>query len=362
MFTANSLNCLSEAIGMALPGNGTIPAVYAERIRLAKYAGYQIVQLLKKNITSRKIMTFNAFLNAIAVDMALGCSTNTVLHLPAIANEAGIELPLEIFDKISRKTPHLVNLKPAGIHDMEDLYQAGGVYAVMKNLSKKKLLYLEELTVTGKTLKENLKNVSVKREDVIRDISSPYHREGGIAILKGNLAPQGAVVKQSAIDEDVLKGEYRARVFDSEESAAKAIYRGEIKKGDCIVIRYEGPKGGPGMQEMLTPTSALVGMGLGKDVALITDGRFSGGTRGIAVGHISPEAAEGGPIAILQDGDIIEIDIPERKLNVKLTEEEIEDRYKHLKIRNLKIGKGYLSRYARLVSSANTGAIFKEEK
>lgn len=358
MFTANSMNCLSEAIGMALPGNGTIPAVYAERIRLAKYAGYKIVELLKKNITARKIMTFNSFLNAITVDMAIGCSTNTVLHLPAIAKEAGIELDLDLFDKISKKTPHLVNLKPAGEHDLEDFYQAGGVYAVMKNLSKKNLLQLEELTVTGKTLKENLKNVEVKREDVIRGVSSPYHKEGGIAILRGNLAPLGAVVKQSAVDKDVLKGSYRARVFDSEEEAAEAIYKGTIKKGECVVIRYEGPKGGPGMQEMLTPTSAIVGMGLSKDVALITDGRFSGGTRGIAIGHISPEAAEGGPIAILKDGDIIEIDIPQRKLNVKLTEEEIKERFKKLKIKEPKIKKGYLSRYAKLASSANTGAVF----
>lgn len=361
MFSANSMNCLSEAIGMALPGNGTIPAVYSERIRLAKYSGTKIMELLQKDIKPRDIITLNSIKNAIAIDMALGCSTNTVLCLSAIANEVGIKIDLNLFNKISEKTPHLVNLKPAGEHDLEDLYQAGGVPAVMKILSKKRLINLDERTVSGKEVRENIKDAEIKREDVIRTLNNPYHKEGGIAILWGNLAPDGAVVKQSAVAEEMLKRECKALVFNSEESAAKAIYSGKIKKGECIVVRYEGPKGGPGMQEMLAPTSAIVGMGLDKDVALITDGRFSGGTRGAAIGHISPEAAEGGPIAILKDGDIIEIDIPNKRLNVKLSDDEIKDRLAKLKPHQPKIKTGYLARYAKLVTSASTGAVFRED-
>lgn len=360
MFTANSMNCLAEAIGIALPGNGTIPAVYSERLRLAKYSGQKIVELIEKDIRPRDIITHNSVCNAICVDMALGCSTNTVLHLCAIANEAGIKLDLELFDKISEKTPHLVSLRPAGENDLENFHLAGGVPAVMKELSKKKLIFLDEMTVSGKKVRENIKHSEIKDKDVIRTIDNPHHKKGGIAVLRGNLCPDGAVVKQSAVAEEMLKGNYTARIFNSEEDAAKAIYSNKVKKGDCVVIRYEGPKGGPGMQEMLTPTSALVGMGLDKDVALITDGRFSGGTRGAAIGHISPEAAEGGPIAILQDGDIIEIDITAKKLNVKLSDEEIKNRLGKLKPYEPKIKTGYLARYAKLVTSASTGAILKK--
>lgn len=359
MFTANSMNCLTEVLGMGLPGNGTIPAVYAERVRLAKKAGMQIMKLVEQNICPRDIMTPAAFENALTVDMALGCSTNSVLHLTAIAHEAGVEINLDIVNEVSARTPNLCRLSPAGSHHVEDLYAAGGVQAVMKELSKKDLLNLELITVTGKTVGENIKNAEVLDYSVIRPIDNPYSHTGGIAVLRGNLAPDGAVVKRAAVAPEMMVHEGPARVFDSEEEAFEAILGGKIKKGDVVVIRYEGPKGGPGMKEMLSPTSAIAGMGLDKDVALLTDGRFSGATRGASIGHISPEAMEGGPIAIVKEGDIISINIPEGQLNVKISPEEMEKRLKDWKTPEPKIKGGYLGRYARLVTSASTGAVLK---
>jgi dihydroxy-acid dehydratase len=360
MFTANSMNCLSEAIGLALPGNGTIPAVMAERQRLAKEAGKKIMELVAKDIKPRDIATIKAFENAIHVEMALGSSTNTVLHLPAIAHEAGIKLDLNLFNKISAETPNLCKISPAGPSHLEDLHAAGGVTAVMGELMKKKMLHTDIITVTGKTVKEVVGKAESLDVSVIKKIDAPYSPDGGLAILFGNLAPLGAVVKKSAVDPSMLVHSGPARIYNSEEEAMKAIMEGEINKGDVIVIRYEGPKGGPGMREMLSPTSALAGVGLDKDVALITDGRFSGGTRGAAIGHVSPEAQEGGPIGILKEGDIIEINIPARSLNVKLTDEEIKKRSAEWKQPDYKVKTGYLNRYAKLVTSANTGAIFKE--
>ncbi len=359
MFTANSMNCLTEVLGLGLPGNGTIPAVYAERIRLAKKAGMQIMELVRKDIKPSDILTHKSFENALAVDMALGCSTNSVLHLTAIAHEVGIKIDLDIINEISEKVPNLCRLSPAGKHYIQDLYAAGGVQAVMKELSRKGLLHLDLMTVTGKTVGENIENAEVKNFEVIRSIDNPYSPTGGIAVLKGNLAPDGAVVKRSAVAEEMLVHRGPAKVFDSEESAIEAIYRGQIVKGDVVIIRYEGPRGGPGMREMLSPTSAICGMGLDKDVALITDGRFSGATRGASIGHVSPEAMEGGPIALVKDGDIISIDIPNGKLNVEISDEEMERRRAAWKAPAPKITKGYLGRYSRLVTSASTGAVFR---
>jgi dihydroxy-acid dehydratase len=358
MFTANSMNCLSEAIGLALPGNGTIPAVFADRIRLAKETGKKIMELVKKNLTPKKLITKESFENAIAVDMALGCSTNTVLHLLAIAKEAGIDINLKTFDEISKKTPVLAKLIPAGDHGVLDLHFAGGIPAVMKELSKLGIINLDVKTVTGKTLRENLKGVEVLNYEVIRPVKNPYHKEGGIAILYGSLAPEGAVVKTSAIVPKMLKYSGRAKVFNSEEEAYQAILDGKIKPGDVLVIRYEGPKGGPGMREMLSPTSAIIGMGLGDSVALITDGRFSGGTQGACIGHVSPEAAEGGPIALVEEGDIIEIDIPQRRLDLKVSKEELERRRKKWKPPQKKL-KGVLKKYYNLVQSGAKGAILE---
>jgi dihydroxy-acid dehydratase len=358
MFTANSMNCLSEAIGLALPGNGTIPAVFADRIRLAKETGIKIMELVKKDLTPKKLITKESFENAIAVDMALGCSTNTVLHLLAIAKEAGININLKTFDEISRRTPVLAKLIPAGEHGVVDLHFAGGIPAVMKELSKLGIIHLDVKTVTGKTLKENLKGVEVLNYEVIRPVEKPYHKEGGIAILYGSLAPEGAVVKTSAIVPKMLKYSGRAKVFNSEEEAYQAILEGKIKSGDVLVIRYEGPKGGPGMREMLSPTSAIIGMGLGDSVALITDGRFSGGTQGACIGHVSPEAAEGGPIALVEEGDIIEIDIPQRRLDLKVPEKELEKRRKKWKPPQKKL-KGVLKKYYNLVQSGAKGAILE---
>lgn len=360
MFTANSMNCLSEALGLALPGNGTIPAVMASRLRLAKYAGKRVMDLVEKDIKPRDIADIGAFENAMHVEMALGSSTNTVLHLPAIAHEAGIQLDLDLFNSISAHTPNLCKISPAGESHMEDLDRAGGIRAVMGELIRKDLLHLNKITVTGKSLKEDIGSARSLDETVIRPIESPYSPDGGLAILFGNLAPDGAVVKKSAVDSSMLKHSGPARIFESEESAMEAIMAGMINKGDVVVIRYEGPKGGPGMREMLSPTSALAGAGLDKNVALITDGRFSGGTRGAAIGHVSPEAQEGGPIGILQEGDIIEINIPDRSLNVRLDNEEIEKRTKEWSRPDYKVKKGYLYRYAKQVTSASTGAIFKE--
>lgn len=359
MFTANTMNCLTEALGMGLPGNGTIPAVYSERLRLAKYAGMKIMELVEKNIKPSDILTKDAFINAFCADMALGGSTNTILHLKAIAHEAGVVIPLEEINEISSKVPNLCKLSPAGKYHIEDLYFAGGIQAVLNELSKLDVLKTDVLTVTGHTLKENIKDSVVLNHDVIRPVENPYSKTGGLAILYGNIAKEGAVVKASAVSEQMLKHEGPARVFDSEEEAISAIYGGKIQKGDVVVIRYEGPKGGPGMREMLSPTSALAGMGLDKDVALITDGRFSGATRGASIGHVSPEAMEGGEIAILEDGDIIQIDIPARKINVKLSDEEIESRLKNWVKPEPKIKTGYMARYAKEVTSANTGAVFK---
>jgi len=359
MFTANSMNCLSEALGMALPGNGTIPAVYAERIRLAKLAGMKIVELVKKDIKPLDILVPEAFNNALAVDMALGCSTNSVLHLMAISNEAGVKIDLGIINEISSKVPNLCRLAPAGPHHVQDLYAAGGVQAVMKELSKKGLINVDLMTVTGRTVGENIEKARVLDREVIRDIDNPYSTTGGIAVLKGNLAPDGAVVKRSAVAPEMLCHRGPARVFDSEDEAIKAIYAGKIAKGDVVIIRYEGPKGGPGMREMLGPTSAIAGMGLDKDVALITDGRFSGATRGASIGHVSPEAMEGGPIAVVKDGDIVNIDIPGGRLDIEVPDEEIKRRMAEWKAPEPKITKGYLGRYARLVSSASTGAVIK---
>jgi len=360
MYTANSMNCLSEAIGMALPGNGTIPAVYSRRIHLAKRAGMQIVELVKNNIRPRDILTPKAFANALAVDMALGCSTNSVLHLLAIANEAGVPMNLDIINQISARTPNLCHLAPAGQeHHIQDLDSAGGVPAVMAELAKEGLLDISLLTVTGKTVAENLAGVQNRDPEVIRPISNPYSKTGGIAVLWGNIAREGCVVKRSAVDEKMLRHEGPARVFDGEEAAISAIYAGEIRPGDVVVIRYEGPKGGPGMREMLNPTSALAGMQLDKEVALITDGRFSGASRGASIGHVCPEAAAGGEIGLLRDGDIIEIDIPAGKLNVRLSDEELAKRREGFRPSPPPITSSWLKRYAALVSSASQGAVLK---
>ena len=357
MYTANSMNCLTESIGMALSGNGTVPAVYSKRLRLAKTAGMKIMELVEKNIRPSDIMTKDAFENALTVDMALGCSTNTMLHLPAIANELNITIDLKHVNEISEKTPNLCHLAPAGKTYIEDLDLAGGVYAVMKELQKKNLLKESALTVTGKTIKENLSDVKNYNNEVIRDIDNPYTSTGGIAILFGNLAPDGCVVKRSAVDEGMLKHEGPARVFDSEEDAIKSIYDKKIKSGDVVIIRYEGPKGGPGMREMLNPTSAIAGMGLDKEVALITDGRFSGATRGASIGHVSPEAASGGNIAYVHEGDIISIDIPNYKIDLKVSDEELNNRKANTVLKEPKVKTGYLARYSKNVSSANKGAI-----
>ncbi len=360
MFTANSMNCLSEAIGLSLPGNGTIPAVSAKRIRLAKITGKRIVEMVSEGLCPRDICTEKAFRNAIAVDMALGCSTNTVLHVPAIAHEAGVPLDLDLFNEMSERTPHLCNLIPAGPHSLQDLHLAGGIQAVLSELDGKGLIERDCITVTGKTVGENIEGVQVADRDVIRPCDDPYHKEGGIAILHGSLAPDGAVVKQSAVAPEMLRHEGPARVFDSEKEAYDAILAGKIEKGDVIVIRYEGPKGGPGMPEMLSPTSAIVGMGLGKYVALITDGRFSGGTQGAAIGHCSPEAAEGGPIAFVREGDKILIDIPQKRLDLLVDEEELKRRQEAWTPPEPRIKTGYLARYARSVSSGAKGAILED--
>ena len=357
MYTANSMNCLTEVLGMGLRGNGTIPAVYSERIRLAKHAGMQVMEMYRRNIRPRDIMTKEAILNALTVDMALGCSTNTMLHLPAIAHEAGVELNMDIANEISAKTPNLCHLAPAGPTYMEDLNEAGGVYAVMNELSKKGLLYEDQITVTGKTVGENIKDVHNLNPEVIRPIDNPYMAQGGIAVLKGNIAPDTGIVKQSAVVPEMMVHEGPARVFDCEEDAIKAIKGGDIVPGDVVVIRYEGPKGGPGMREMLNPTSAIAGMGLGDSVALITDGRFSGASRGASIGHVSPEAAVGGPIALIEEGDIIKIDIPNNSLNVDVSDEELAKRKEKWQPREPKITDGYLRRYAALVTSGNRGAV-----
>ena len=357
MYTANSMNCLTEAIGMALAGNGTVPAPYSARLRLAKHAGMQIMKLIEKDIKPRDIMTEAAFHNAETVDMALGCSTNTMLHLPAIAHEAGIEISLDMSNEISAKTPNLCHLAPAGDTFMEDLDAAGGVAAVMKELTKKNLLDTSVMTVTGNTMGENLENVVNRNDQVIRSIDNPYSQNGGIAVLKGNLAPDGCVVKQSAVAEEMMVHEGPARVFNSEEEAITAIYAGKIKAGDVVVIRYEGPKGGPGMREMLNPTSAICGMGLGESVALITDGRFSGATRGAAIGHVSPEAAAGGNIALVEEGDIIKIDIKNCEVTLCVSNEELEARRAAWVCPEPRIKTGYIARYAKLVTSADKGAV-----
>jgi len=348
---------MTEVLGMGLRGNGTIPAVYSERIRLAKHAGMKVMELLKNNVRPSDIMTKKAFLNCLTVDMALGCSTNTMLHLPAIAHEAGVELNMDIANEISAKTPNLCHLAPAGPTYMEDLNEAGGVYAVMNELSKKGLLYEDQITVTGKTVGENIKDVHNLNPEVIRPIDNPYMAQGGIAVLKGNIAPDTGIVKQSAVVPEMMVHEGPARVFDCEEDAIKAIKGGDIVPGDVVVIRYEGPKGGPGMREMLNPTSAIAGMGLGDSVALITDGRFSGASRGASIGHVSPEAAVGGPIALIEEGDIIKIDIPNNSLNVDVSDEELAKRKEKWQPREPKITDGYLRRYAALVTSGNRGAV-----
>ena len=359
MYTANSMNCLTEVLGMGLKGNGTIPAVYSERLRLAKRAGMQVMELLKQDIRPRDIMTKEAFLNALTVDMALGCSTNSMLHLPAIAHEAGVELNPEMANAISEKTPNLCHLAPAGYHYIEELNEAGGVYAVMNELNKLGLLHTECMTVTGKTVGENIKGCVNKNPEIIRPVENPYSKTGGIAVLKGNLAPDTAVVKRSAVVPEMQVHEGPARVFDCEEDAIEAIRGGKIVAGDVVVIRYEGPKGGPGMREMLNPTSAIAGMGLGSSVALITDGRFSGASRGASIGHVSPEAAEGGPIALVEEGDLIRINIPEHKLEVVVSDEELARRKAAWTPREPKVTTGYLKRYAKMVSSANKGAILE---
>ena len=362
MFTANSMNCLTEVLGLGLPGNGTIPAVTAARIRLAKRAGMQVMELVRQNLCPRDIVTRDALENAIAADMALGCSTNTVLHLPAIAHEAGIELDLDIFNAISARTPHLCSLRPGGPHFLEDLDAAGGIQALLKELSKAGLLHLQARTVTTRTVGENLEGVQVRSGEVIRPLENPYHAQGGIAILYGNLAPQGAVVKQSAVAPEMLQRTGRARVYESENAAATAILRREIEPGEVVVVRYEGPKGGPGMQEMLTPTAAIVGLGLDREVALITDGRFSGGTQGAAIGHISPEAAAGGPIALVKEGDLIRIDIPNKKIELLVDEATMAERRAGWQPPPPRIREGYLARYAHLVTSGARGAILEFEK
>ena len=359
MYTANSMNCLTEVLGMGLKGNGTIPAVYSERIKLAKHAGMQVMEMYRRDIRPRDIMTKEAFMNALTMDMALGCSTNSMLHLPAIAHEAGVELNVDIANEISAKTPNLCHLAPAGPTYIEDLNEAGGIYAVMNEISKKGLLNLDCMTVTGRTVGENIKGCVNKNPDVIRPVEDPYSETGGIAILRGNLAPDSAVVKRSAMAPEMLKHEGPARVFDCEEDAIDAIKGGKIKAGDVVVIRYEGPKGGPGMREMLNPTSAIAGMGLGSSVALITDGRFSGASRGASIGHTSPEAAVGGPIALVEEGDIISIDIDNHQMNVLVSEEEMAARKAKWQPRTPQVTTGYLARYASLVTSADRGAVLQ---
>ena len=362
MYTANSMNCLTEVLGMGLRGNGTIPAVYSERIRLANHAGMKVMEMLEKNILPRDIMTKEAILNALTVDMALGCSTNSMLHLPAIAHEIGMDFEIDFANGISEKTPNLCHLAPAGPTYMEDLNEAGGVYAVMNELNKKGLLHTECMTVTGKTVGENIKEAVNKNPEVIRPIDNPYTPTGGLAVLKGNLAPDGSVVKRSAVVDEMLVHEGPARVFECEEDAIAAIKGGKIVKGDVVVIRYEGPKGGPGMREMLNPTSAIAGMGLGSSVALITDGRFSGASRGASIGHVSPEAAVGGPIALVEEGDIIKIDIPNLKLELDVSDEELAKRKAAWTPREPKVTTGYLARYASMVTSGNRGAILEVPK
>ncbi|MFG6347520.1 MAG: dihydroxy-acid dehydratase [Lachnospiraceae bacterium] len=359
MYTANSMNCLTEAIGMGLKGNGTVPAVYSERIRLAKHAGMKVMELYEKNICPRDIMTEKAFMNALTVDMALGCSTNTMLHLPAIAHEAGVEINLDIANQISAKTPNLCHLAPAGHHYMEELNEAGGIYAVMNELNKKGLLYTDLITATGKTVGENIEGCINKNTEIIRPVEEPYSETGGIAVLRGNIAPDSCVVKRSAVVPEMMVHEGPARVFDCEEDAIAAIKGGKIVAGDVVVIRYEGPKGGPGMREMLNPTSAIAGMGLGSSVALITDGRFSGASRGASIGHVSPEAATGGPIALIEEGDIIAIDIPANTINVKVSDDELAKRKEAWTPREPKVRTGYLARYASMVTSADKGAVLK---
>ncbi|MDR0949167.1 MAG: dihydroxy-acid dehydratase [Lachnospiraceae bacterium] len=362
MYTANSMNCLTEAVGMGLGGNGTIPAVYSARIRLAKHAGMKIMELVEKNICPRDIMTQEAFFNALAVDMALGCSTNSMLHLPAIAKEAGVNLNLDIANEISSKTPNLCHLAPAGHTYIEDLYEAGGVYAVMNELARKDLLHLDVMTVSGKTMGENIEGCTNKDPQVIRPIDNPYSATGGIAVLKGNLAPDGAVVKQSAVASTMLEHTGPARVFECEDDAIQAIRGGKIVAGDVVVIRYEGPKGGPGMREMLAPTSSIAGMGLGESVALITDGRFSGASRGASIGHVSPEAALGGPIALVQEGDLIHVNIRENQLELLVSDEEMKVRRQNWKPREPEVTTGYLARYRAMVTSGDKGAILEVPK
>ncbi len=362
MYTANSMNCLTEVLGMALKGNGTIPAVYSERIRLAKHAGMKVMELLEKNIRPRDIMTEDAFRNALTMDMALGCSTNSMLHLPAIAHECGIELNLDIANDISSHTPNLCHLAPAGRTYMEDLNEAGGIYAVMNEINKLGLLKTDLITCTGKTIAENIAGCVNKNPEIIRPVDNPYSKTGGIAVLRGNLAPDSCVVKRSAVAPEMLKHEGPAKVFDCEEDAMEAINGGKINDGDVVVIRYEGPKGGPGMREMLNPTSAIMGRGQGSTVALITDGRFSGATRGASIGHVSPEAAVGGPIALIENGDIIEIDINANTINVRLSDEELAERRAKWQPREPKITTGYLARYASLVTSGNRGAVLEIKK
>ena len=359
MYTANSMNCLTEAIGMGLQGNGTIPAVYSQRIQLAKHAGMKVMELLEKNIRPRDILTKEAFENALTVDMALGCSTNTMLHLPAIAHEAGVEINLDIANEISERTPNLCHLAPAGHHYMEELNEAGGIYAVMNELMEKGLLHTDLITATGKTVKENISGVANRNPEIIRPLDNPYSEKGGIAVLRGNIAPDSCVVKRSAVVPEMLVHEGPARVFDCEEDAIAAIKGGKIVAGDVVVIRYEGPKGGPGMREMLNPTSAIAGMGLGSSVALITDGRFSGASRGASIGHVSPEAAAGGPIGLIEEGDIIAIDIPANTINVKVSDQVLEERRAKWQPREPKIQTGYLARYAKMVTSADRGAVLE---
>ena len=359
MYTANSMNCLTEVLGMGLGGNGTIPAVYSERIRLAKHAGMKVMELLEKNIRPRDIMTEKAIINALTVDMALGCSTNSMLHLPAIAHEIGMDFDITYANEISAKTPNLCHLAPAGHTYMEDLNEAGGVYAVMKELTKKDLLYTDCMTVTGKTVGENIANAVNRDPEVIRPLENPFSETGGLAVLTGNLAPYGGVVKRSAVVEEMMVHEGPARVFDCEEDAIDAIKGGKIVAGDVVVIRYEGPKGGPGMREMLNPTSAIAGMGLGSSVALITDGRFSGASRGASIGHVSPEAAVGGPIALVEEGDIIKINIPENKIELAVSDEVLAERKANWVPRQPKVTTGYLARYASLVTSGNRGAVLE---
>ena len=359
MYTANSMNCLAEVLGMGLQGNGTIPAVYSERIRLAKHAGMQVMEMYRRNIRPRDIMTKEAILNALTVDMALGCSTNSMLHLPAIAHEIGMDFEIDFANGISEKTPNLCHLAPAGPTYMEDLNEAGGVYAVMNELNKKGLLYIDCMTVTGKTVGENIAGCENKNPEVIRPIDNPYSQTGGLAVLKGNIAPDGSVVKRSAVVPEMLVHEGPARVFECEDDAIKAIKGGDIHPGDVVVIRYVGPKGGPGMPEMLNPTSAIAGMGLGSSVALITDGRFSGASRGASIGHVSPEAAVGGPVALIEEGDIIEIDIPNLKLNARISDEELARRKEKWQPREPEVTTGYLARYAAMVTSGNRGAVLE---